>query len=1124
MTDRTSKDSIVQLQHTLLDASAGTGKTSELVKRTLQAYLAVSTPDQVLDLTFTNKAASEMRQRIISELKNADLETFVESTHEKEMRSLATKVLARDKALGWDILKNPNQLEIKTFDSLCSSIVSQVPLTSKVGGAAVVADNPTSIYKLAADELLRDYKKDCAWSSNVRRLLQHVNHNFETASSMLVELLGSRDQWLPIILEAKNTAERRAALEKNNLKLLNVIFTPFIRACKEIESEIIQVIEYAYSNAVEPLREALKPLVGVSILPETVSNHSDLTIYQSLLDYFVSKSGRPSFYKKLNKTKGFPAITAFKESEQKSIAEMHNENAKEVIQYLQDSNLQMWLPAMCKANDYRFCEQEWELLDSLISLLPLLAARLLLVFKNTGRIDFVQMAASASAALGEIDSPTNLALKLDNKYKHILVDEFQDCNLTQVELLTKLTFGWEKGDGRSMFLVGDKKQSIYMFRGSNVSVFSLVAINGINEIKFNVRRLENNFRSQACLVGWINDVFEPAFGCCEDIVTGATRFHPSFARKAPLEGSPVEVELFDERGGLVTEASYICQQIDLIKEMDPAASIAVLARTRNDLSAITEAFRDNDVGHRAVDIHKLSRQASIIDLTVLTRSVSHVADRTAWIGLLRSPMVGLSIGELELVVKGERGYVTPGELIIDLLQNDTIISQLQKGSQTRIKKLLRVIEQSIGQLERKTLSDIVKGAYYELNGLSTLKSEAELKNIDAFFKMLRKFDSNGFELELFENEIDRLYAIDQKSTGSVSIMTIHKAKGLEFDYVFVPGSHKSIRGDTARLIDSDTLLSSNGLPTPVVAPSTETGVKESRINEMIRGFSKVKKSLEAVRTAYVALTRAKKKMFITGLADPKKEELRFAGTSILAIINNRLPEGLTVGQGGEMSSSDTRPKRTIIANVITPPLPENNVLAQYRGLTNVCNEVLPEFDWCRDINRCTGVVLHQALEDMAKHGIDSYFKGGIEHKRAKYSSQFKQLGLNVRLIHKAIQKLEHQLSYLQKDDTIYWLLQPRPSSETEVGFILKDGGKRKLKRIDHTFVDDGVRYFFDFKTSEPNPGEGTSKFVARMLSQYERKMKQYRQCFPNEKYVRGGLYLTSINLLAWYDRKALKAA
>src|SRR5919204_533400 len=110
-------------------------------------------------------------------------------------------------------------------------------------------------------------------------------------------------------------------------------------------------------------------------------------------------------------------------------------------------------------------------LAAILELLPLAAAPLKLVFAERGETDFTEVAQGAVRALGTADSPTDLLLALDTKIRHILVDEFQDTSYSQWELLERLTGGWEQGDGRTLFLVGDPMQSIYRFREAKVALF-----------------------------------------------------------------------------------------------------------------------------------------------------------------------------------------------------------------------------------------------------------------------------------------------------------------------------------------------------------------------------------------------------------------------------------------------------------------------------------------------------------------------------------------------------------------------------------------------------------------------------------------------------------------------------
>src|SRR6202158_4379566 len=131
-----------------------------------------------------------------------------------------------------------------------------------------------------------------------------------------------------------------------------------------------------------------------------------------------------------------------------------------------------------------------------VSVLTLAVAELQIAFRENGRVDFQELLIRASRALGNADSPTDLALALGHRIQHILVDEFQDTSYTQFELLEKLTAGWEPDDGRTLFLVGDPMQSIYRFRQADVSLFLKARLNGVGGLRLEPLTLRVNFRSR----------------------------------------------------------------------------------------------------------------------------------------------------------------------------------------------------------------------------------------------------------------------------------------------------------------------------------------------------------------------------------------------------------------------------------------------------------------------------------------------------------------------------------------------------------------------------------------------------------------------------------------------------
>src|SRR5690606_11785541 len=154
------------------------------------------------------------------------------------------------------------------------------------------------------------------------------------------------------------------------------------------------------------------------------------------------------------------------------------------------------LPADCYEDD------QWQLLDSLTRLLPLLVAQLTLVFKQLGATDYSAISQAALLALGSDDAPSDLALQLDYRIRHILVDEFQDTASPQLQLLQKLTAGWQPDDGRTLFIVGDGMQSCYGFRNANVGLFLDARRKGIGSVELEALDLTVNFRSQVGVVKW----------------------------------------------------------------------------------------------------------------------------------------------------------------------------------------------------------------------------------------------------------------------------------------------------------------------------------------------------------------------------------------------------------------------------------------------------------------------------------------------------------------------------------------------------------------------------------------------------------------------------------------------
>src|SRR5690606_21177682 len=218
---------------------------------------------------------------------------------------------------------------------------------------------------------------------------------------------------------------------------------------------------------------------------------TDLPLWRCISDFFLTQKG--TFRSALNVKSGVPPGKAGKPLKESfaRLAEAITQSSPEAAPLLMHIHT---LP------DATYSDSEWDLLSALTGLLPRLVGELRLVFQRLGATDFTEITLSAINALGDADAPSDLALKLDYQIKHILVDEFQDTALPQLQLLEKLTVGWQSGDGRSLFILGDGMQSCYGFRNANVGLFLGARQHGIGQVALTPVELCVNFRSSSAIV------------------------------------------------------------------------------------------------------------------------------------------------------------------------------------------------------------------------------------------------------------------------------------------------------------------------------------------------------------------------------------------------------------------------------------------------------------------------------------------------------------------------------------------------------------------------------------------------------------------------------------------------
>ena len=185
----------LELSSFIIEAPAGAGKTELLTQRYLKLLQTVNEPEEIIAITFTNKAAAEMRLRILDSLINAANQTPPDAAHKQITYQLSLQAIQHGQAKDWKLIENPSRLRIFTIDSLCGYLARQMPLMSRFGAQPRVTDDASTLYAQAAQQTLA-LLEDENHGGVVKAALRYVDNDANKLSNLLVKMLSMRDQWL----------------------------------------------------------------------------------------------------------------------------------------------------------------------------------------------------------------------------------------------------------------------------------------------------------------------------------------------------------------------------------------------------------------------------------------------------------------------------------------------------------------------------------------------------------------------------------------------------------------------------------------------------------------------------------------------------------------------------------------------------------------------------------------------------------------------------------------------------------------------------------------------------------------------------------------------------------------
>lgn len=923
----------------IVEAPAGSGKTGLLMQRYLRLLSVVDRPESIVAMTFTRKAAAEMRQRIHDALLYAQNGVSVSGEHEQRTRALALKALARDSEKGWNLLGETGRLQIQTIDSLCAMLTRQMPVISGFGGVNQIVEDAGEFYRLAARRAIRQLaeggqqEQDLFYNASL-----HFDNNLLLLERQIAGMLEQRDQW-----------SKLAGCDAD-------------------------------------------PLV------------------------------------------------------------------EEFSQLLQRGH-----------------------------------AALLEIFREHSVVDFTELTRAAIAALGSAEQPSDLLYWLDYRIEHLLVDEFQDTSHAQYDLIKALTAQWSDGDSHTLFAVGDPMQSIYRFRGAEVSLFlQSWRDQRLGAVRLNRISLSTNFRSTPEVLAWVKEKFTPIMA---DDSNGAVSFRSSTASRVSSGEHPRLIALIDDKRG-EAEADALPQ---IIRDALSKGSAAILVRNRSHISRILPALRKAGVPYEAVEIDELQKQQHIIDLLSLARAISHLADRPAWLACLRAPWCGLMLTDLAALAEGE-----PNRVILDLLSDPDRIARLSPDGRSRAVRLQELMVAALDRAGRMPLRLLVEQIWMALGGPAVLSQPNQQEDVDTFLQLLEELEQGGVvrDFSIVERRLENLYAKPARGENYVQVMTVHQAKGLEFGTVIIPHLAGGARGSDHDLLIWTEITEADGTTRLHIAAQPQKREKDLKY-DAIKDEIQQRELHELKRLFYVACTRAVNALYVIGSVNSNRKGNgcnRPGSSTFLGLIWNAVESDYSAALQRRSSllnhhavNGQNGPRTMLSRLPATWHAPQLEQSIRWepglRRATASARKI--SYEWVSETSRHTGTVVHELLKRAAQSGGGLWESDRIKAISGTVKSELLRLGVSPADAPKAEAQVLRAFTNTLNSARGQWILRNHSEACSEKPLAGRVQDRLISGAIDRMFRDELGRFWIiDYKTSE-HQGSRLEKFLNEEQRRYRPQLESY---------------------------------
>ena len=813
-----------------LEASAGTGKTRVLVDRYINLLRAGVDPSNILAITFTRKAATEMRERIIATLR-------------------AAAALGELPAARWRELRDRiDDIAISTIDAFCLSLLREFPLEADLDPGFDVADE-TEVPRLvdeSLDRALRTCRSLAREDEDIALVFAQLGDR--RARRGLAALLNRRLVAPAVLQRYLDTGPRdldvRVATRRAATGLLDVV-----------SSMPGGMSRFLASGPPEPafvlLARELKRLEDSAEANGALDPAAVQAAYARARDYFLTQEGEPRKQCQFSKAR-FATESAW--ATHRDLIVDHAPAVKEAInRYKRDLNV---LVSRGILRMYRVAETEYRrTLDA------------------HAVLDFADLLQRALDLLRQMEEFAQSRYRLESRYHHVLVDEFQDTSRAQWELVSLLVQSWGEGAGLasigplapSVFIVGDRKQSIYAFRDADVSILDdarryIEALRPDGDAR---RSISRSFRSVPALLAFVNDVSRDivkaegrrdAFRYGEDDCfpvdgAGAGADHPLALVTGDTPDACAETTAA-EIARLLAGGAIVRDKTTGLRRPVTAADVAILFRTRDSHREFEAALERRGIGAYVYKGLGFFDADEIKDVLALLWYLADPLSDLRAAALLRSRFFRLSDEAIRRLAPNLaaalRGGVMPA---VELDAEDASMLAHAREVSARWRAL-------VDRMPPAELLDLVlaESAYFvEMRGPRLPQARENLKKIRA---LIRRIQNRGYAtLGRIAAHLDRLAIGDESNAvidalDAVNLMTVHASKGLEFPVVFLVNLARGTGNfrDPIRVV-----ASAGGEDVSVAAGDFRSDADED---------AAAKDKEETKRLLYVAMTRARDRLYL----------------------------------------------------------------------------------------------------------------------------------------------------------------------------------------------------------------------------------------------------------------------